>query len=714
MRTPTITFLVFLLFLTVGFPSTVLNAQSAESPSAGEVTVPLDHYLQLRERIERRERETAEPEPALAEVVSQITELRVDDDVASITTVFGVEVRGDYRKPLDLPLTGLPASARVEPAEGAALHRIGEDRLAFVPRQPGAYEVTVEGALDLGSGRRVALAAAGAPVASTRLDLPTDLAWTLPGAVVVDETTEGDRRKLRLALPRTGSHALTLERSLGDDEPDDLLVQAVQVTLVDLDPNGTSRTDMVLYEVLRGEMDTFRISLPDGLEPTAVSTDEGMVTPRREGSTLVVERGRRLDGVGWVAVSGPAPASSRWSLAPVAPTVPVRARYLVLSSQVAARVEPGPADAWSRVDLGDLPQPVRRDVAAFRPSTAWRWSGGSDAMATLDVDPLPAAALGSTLIRRRETTSLWTPEGSLVHQDRFEVERGTTALTVTLAPDVVPWSASVDGVEVRPVVQGNRLSVPLSFQGDGSTEVEIVTLEERPLPDGRDELTFAVASVDLPVLDHHWRLLLAENRRYRFEEGTLAQVVGGRADDDVLPTPTQTEWTRAPSLGNRRAEIQGWVHGGDGSALPGVSVYLSPGDRSAITDERGMFRLRNLDPGRYRLTAQLIGFQTIEQEVVARAGEVLFGHVFLPLAEVMEEIVVVAKAPVLGQEPAAEYRSRQQNQKILSDEAQRIHQGLVGGVKPLPVEIPESGKVLVLSGALPPPEVSVTLRVKGG
>lgn len=622
MRTPTITFSVFLLFLTVGFPSTVLNAQSADaSASTGEVTVPLDHYLQLRERIERRERETAEPEPALAEVVSQITELRVDDDVASITTVFGVEVRGDYRKPLNLPLTGLPASARVEPAEGAALHRIGEDRLAFVPRQPGAYEVTVEGALDLGSGRRVALAAAGAPVASTRLDLPTDLAWTLPGAVVVDETTEGDRRKLRLTLSRTGSHALTLERSLGDDEPDDLLVQAVQVTLVDLDPNGTSRTDMVLYEVLRGEMDTFRISLPDDLEPTAVSTDEGMVTPRREGSTLVVERGRRLDGVGWVAVSGPAPASSRWSLAPVAPTVPVRARYLVLSSQVAARVEPGPADAWSRVDLGDLPQPVRRDVAAFRPSTAWRWSGGSDAMATL---------------------------------------------------------------------------------------------EERPLPDGRDELTFAVASVDLPVLDHHWRLLLAENRRYRFEEGTLGQVAGGRAADDVLPTPTQTEWTRAPSPGNRRAEIQGWVHGGDGSALPGVTVYLSPGDRSAITDERGMFRLRNLDPGRYRLTAQLIGFQTIEKEVVARAGEVLFGHVFLPLAEVMEKIVVVAEAPVLGQEPAAEYRSRQQNQKILSDEAQRIHQGLVGGVKPLPVEIPESGKVLVLSGALPPPEVSVTLRVKGG
>lgn len=33
---------------------------------------------------------------------------------------------------------------------------------------------------------------------------------------------------------------------------------------------------------------------------------------------------------------------------------------------------------------------------------------------------------------------------------------------------------------------------------------------------------------------------------------------------------------------------------------------------------------------------------------------------------------------------------------------------------PLPVETPETGKVLVLSGALPPSEVSVKLRVKGG
>ncbi len=42
-----------------------------------------------------------------------------------------------------------------------------------------------------------------------------------------------------------------------------------------------------------------------------------------------------------------------------------------------------------------------------------------------------------------------------------------------------------------------------------------------------------------------------------------------------------------------------------------------------------------------------------------------------------------------------------------------LQQGLVGGVKPLPITIPETGKSLVLTGVLPPERVSVTIDVKG-
>jgi hypothetical protein len=46
------------------------------------------------------------------------------------------------------------------------------------------------------------------------------------------------------------------------------------------------------------------------------------------------------------------------------------------------------------------------------------------------------------------------------------------------------------------------------------------------------------------------------------------------------------------------------------------------------------------------------------------------------------------------------------------DGFEELRQGLVGGVRPLPVAIPESGKALYLAGVLPPARVSVELDVK--
>ena len=55
----------------------------------------------------------------------------------------------------------------------------------------------------------------------------------------------------------------------------------------------------------------------------------------------------------------------------------------------------------------------------------------------------------------------------------------------------------------------------------------------------------------------------------------------------------------------------------------------------------------------------------------------------------------------------------QQSEDDVSAGAVRIKpQGLAGGVKPLQVEIPESGKLLLLAGVLPPPAVGVELEVK--
>jgi hypothetical protein len=52
--------------------------------------------------------------------------------------------------------------------------------------------------------------------------------------------------------------------------------------------------------------------------------------------------------------------------------------------------------------------------------------------------------------------------------------------------------------------------------------------------------------------------------------------------------------------------------------------------------------------------------------------------------------------------------------EAFKQEVDELRQGLVGGVKPLPVSIPEEGKSLLLTGVLPPARVWVELEVKGG
>lgn len=699
--------------------------------TAARVTVPLSQYLELRDRAEAADKERQkEPEPAVAELVSQETSLVVGED-AAVHTRFTVEIRGDRRDPLRLPLTGIANRAKIEPAEGAALHRSETGKLMLVPRRPGTYRIEVEGGAPLeetATGSRLTLAASGAPVATTRLDLPEELDWRSPGAVVVREEVSDGRRRLQLALPRGRRQAVDLGRGLDRETVQEALVQAVLVTILDLDPLGTRRHDIVLYEVLRGEVSSFELTLPPGLTVEQVGSDEGDVIPLRDEDRLTVSRDRRLTGTGYVVLTSPALSSGTLSLKPVEPSVPVRAHYLVLAATVVTEVLPRPETAWTRVDLDDLPATARSDLRALHPTAAWRRTDGSgprqisDDKLEVTLDPLPLISMIRTQVDRRETTTLLTREGSLVHQDRFTLRRVVTAFEVELPAGTKLWSTSVDGREVRPVVHGQRLAIPLTLQGEEEARVEIVVLEEQPIPERRSRLTLSLPRVELPVLDHRWRLLLPETHRYRYEEGTLASATHGLAAESGEGKRMVPVATFASGLpGRRAARLTGRVSGPEGSEIPGVTVTLTapglPHRTAVVSDAAGSFHFPPLPAGTYELTASLGGFQTVTRWVELREERAREVRFTLDLATVAEEIVVTAEATTAPRPSKRELERRarqQQRQALLDEELERLNQGLVGGVRPLPVEIPETGKLLLLSGALPPSEVIALVSVKRG
>src|SRR6184192_4185013 len=95
-----------------------------------------------------------------------------------------------------------------------------------------------------------------------------------------------------------------------------------------------------------------------------------------------------------------------------------------------------------------------------------------------------------------------------------------------------------------------------------------------------------------------------------------------------------------------KASVTGTVNDPQGGVLPGVSVTLVNVDTSVpietVTDNSGVYSVKNLIPGRYKITAALQGFKTFVREgIVLHTAEIATVNVQLALGAVEETVNVV-------------------------------------------------------------------------
>ncbi len=105
------------------------------------------------------------------------------------------------------------------------------------------------------------------------------------------------------------------------------------------------------------------------------------------------------------------------------------------------------------------------------------------------------------------------------------------------------------------------------------------------------------------------------------------------------------------------AALQGVVTDQTGGVLPGVTVTvtnLATGVvRTTVTNERGVYRMLSLDPGRYEVTLELQGFRkVVRSDVVLSVGAVVGLNATLEPGAVTETVEVVGVAPDIQTEKA--------------------------------------------------------------
>jgi hypothetical protein len=109
----------------------------------------------------------------------------------------------------------------------------------------------------------------------------------------------------------------------------------------------------------------------------------------------------------------------------------------------------------------------------------------------------------------------------------------------------------------------------------------------------------------------------------------------------------------APATAFAQATLTGTVRDASGGVLPGVTVEASSPAliekvRAAVTDDTGQFRIIDLRPGTYTLTATLPGFVTVRREGIELSGtQVLTFPIEMKVGGLEETITVTGETPVV-------------------------------------------------------------------
>lgn len=107
-----------------------------------------------------------------------------------------------------------------------------------------------------------------------------------------------------------------------------------------------------------------------------------------------------------------------------------------------------------------------------------------------------------------------------------------------------------------------------------------------------------------------------------------------------------------PGYGKETGTVQGRILTTDQQPAAWVSVMLKEANRAALTNEHGIYILRNIKPGQYTLVVSMTGLLSKEQTVTVKANEATESNFTLSESHKQLEQVVVTSHRSLNDQPA--------------------------------------------------------------
>jgi hypothetical protein len=407
------------------------------------------------------------------------------------------------------------------------------------------------------------------PLTRMTLRVPVrDAVVRSPSAANVTVRADGDAMTADLVFPSTESIAVswTLPAKVHPKAPVAARIEprvtCIAATLVTLTEGYISCQSQLRYDVLRGEVDTFRMRLPntvnvlDVVGQGAAWTATPAESDDPEATQLVeVKVNHKIPDRYEVVMTYEVPADDELATltAPqlIVDDVVRPTGFVAVTARSNVEVKEGPeVPGLTRVDVTELPTGLR----AMSPSPillAYKYIV-PDYMLSMDVRKLEDVYVRTASIERGFLTTMVTDDGTTVNRAVYEVRNNTKQfLRVALPEGSEVLSAEVGGQVVKPAQESEQdgVLIPLfksvvTNQRLGTFPVELlfmgpkVAMAEESLP---ATFTLDAPTTDIPVNEVCWEVLVPENRQVYKTSGDLKRVEAG-----AKPRPYQG---RRPATG---------------------------------------------------------------------------------------------------------------------------------------------------------------------